>query len=152
MKIVYILTFYLALQANVYAGKINLNYVRENYGKAVNDKKLCAQLIESLEARKDETVFLAYLGGLQTIWANHVVNPISKFSTFKKGKNNIESAVKQDVNNIEIRFIRLSVQKNAPSFLGYNKNRNEDISFLKKHRSEITSPLLLKMINELLKE
>ncbi len=53
--------------------------------------------------------------------------------------------------NIEIRFIRLSVQKNAPSFLGYNKNIKEDQLFIENNRREIRSPVLLKNIDKLLK-
>lgn len=48
---------------------------------------------------------MAYLGGLQTIWANHVFSPISKLNTFKEGKKNIEQAIKKEPENVELRFI-----------------------------------------------
>ena len=95
---------------------------------------------------------MAYLGALQTIWANHTLNPLSKLSTFKKGKKNIEAAIKKEPNNAESRFIRLSVQKNAPKFLGYQSNIKEDVEFIKNNRSQIKSNILNQYIEPLLKE
>jgi hypothetical protein len=54
--------------------------------------------------------------------------------------------------NTEIRLIRLSVQKNAPAFLGYRNNVKEDESFIRKNINSIYNAALLKMANELLKE
>jgi hypothetical protein len=92
---------------------------------------------------------MGYLGGLQTIWANHVFNPINKLKTFKEGKINIEKAIKLDPDNVELRFIRLSIQKNAPSFLGYNSNINSDKEFIKSNQKTISSAIVRNNINEL---
>lgn len=130
-----------------------LDEVRVNYNKLVSDKELCKKMILELEeAKNNSATHLGYLGGLQTIWANHVFSPISKLNTFKQGKKNIEQAIKKEPNNVELRFIRLSVQKNAPAFLGYNSNIKEDIQFIKNNRSEIKSEILNKHIEPLLKE
>ena len=109
-------------------------------------------MIEELELSKEKSVIaLAYLGGYQTIWANHVFNPLSKLATFKKGKNNIELAISKEPENVEIRYIRFSVQKNAPSFLGYNNNLKEDRDFLVKNKKNINSDFVQKNIETLLK-
>lgn len=131
---------------------INLDVVRSNYDKVVSNKNLCKRTIAELtEAKNVSATHLAYLGGLQTIWANHVFNPFSKLNTFKQGKKNIEEAIKKEPDNVEIRFIRLSVQKNAPSFLGYRSNINEDTEFIKGNSTQIGSPILKKNIESLLK-
>lgn len=134
-----------------YISKVDLHFIENNYDKAVEDKKLCARMIEDLKFSTDDPVHLAYLGGLQTIWANHVINPISKLSTFKEGRTNIEKAVVKDPLSAEVRYVRLSVQKNAPSFLGYNKNIKEDVQFLKENKAKITSAAVLKNVDKLLK-
>ncbi len=64
----------------------NLELVRGYYDKAVADKTLCDNMIKDLQQVSDETIFLAYLGGFQTIWAKHASNPISKLKTFNRGK------------------------------------------------------------------
>lgn len=131
----------------------DLNIVRANYNKVVSDKELCKKMIEELaETKNNPATHLAYLGALQTIWANHVFSPISKLNTFKKGKKNIEQAIKKEPDNVELRFIRLSVQKNTPSFLGYKSNINEDTEFIKKNRHRIGSEIVHKNINKLLKD
>lgn len=130
-----------------------LDVVRANYNKLVSDKELCEKMIAELTETKNNSVtHMAYLGGAQTIWANHVFSPISKLNTFKEGKKNIEQAIKKEPDNVELRFIRLSVQKNAPSFLGYKSNINEDTEFIKKNRNQISSDILLKNIGTLLKD
>lgn len=130
-----------------------LDKVRTNYNKLAADKALCKKMILALEETKDNSAtHLGYLGGLQTIWANHVFSPISKLNTFNKGKKNLEQAIKKEPKNVELRFIRLSVQKNAPSFLGYYSNIKEDMQFIKNNRSGIKSEILNKHIEPLLKE
>ncbi|SEH84225.1 hypothetical protein SAMN02927937_01722 [Paenimyroides aquimaris] len=129
----------------------SLDTVRANYSKVVSDKELCEKMIAELaEAKNNSATHLAYLGALLTIWANHVFNPISKLNTFKEGKKNIEQAIKKEPANVELRFIRLSVQKNAPSFLGYKSNINEDTEFIKENRHQIGSEILKKNIEMLL--
>lgn len=146
------MSFLTVLLMNVSFKNSDLNEVRASYSKAVLDKKLCKKMIEELELSKEKSVIaLAYLGAYQTIWANHVFNPLSKLATFKKGKNNIESAISKEPENVEIRYIRFSVQKNAPSFLGYNSHLKEDRDFLVKNKKNINSDLLQKNIEKLLK-
>ena len=133
------------------AMQVDLEYVREHYEKATSDKEICKKLITELSESKGD-VHLAYLGAFQTIWANHVFNPINKLSTFREGKTNIEKAVLQSADNAEIRFIRLSVQQNCPRFLGYHDHLIEDKEYLAKHKNTIHSPVVLKMVNDLLSE
>jgi len=130
----------------------DINEVRTNFNLAVQDKNISKKMMEKLEQYNEKSsVYLAYLGGYQTIWANHVFNPSSKLQTFNKGKKNIELAVKNAPDNIEIRYIRFSVQKNAPSFLGYNSHLKEDKDFLVKNKKNINSDFVQKNIETLLK-
>lgn len=131
----------------------SLDDVRANYSQLATDKKMCSELLAQLEKNKDQSAtHLANLGGLQTIWANHVLNPLSKLNTFNKGEKNIELAIEQEPNNAELRLIRLSVQKNAPNFLGYHYNIKEDIQFIKNNRSQIKSNVINQYIESLLKD
>ena len=129
-----------------------IDEARMNYNKAVQVKDLCRKMIDELEKSKEKSpVYLAYLGGFQTIWANHVFNPISKLQSFKEGKNKIEQAISKEPDNVEIRFIRFSVQKNAPSFLGYSNNIIDDRNFIIKNRDDVSSEVVQKNIEILLK-
>jgi len=137
---------------NVYTSKaLNLEVVRKNYQSAVTDKSICRYMILQLEKHPESYVHLAYMGAFQTIWAKHTFNPVDKLSSFNKGKKNIDTAAKLSPNNVDIIFIRHSVQKNCPGFLGYNDNLIDDRKFLYKIRNYITSATLKSMVEELLK-
>lgn len=130
-----------------------LDEVRVNYSKLVSDKDLCEKMISELTKTKNNSAtHLGYLGGLQTIRAKHVFSPISKLNTYKEGKKNIEKAIKKEPENVEIRFIRLSVQKNAPSFLGYKSNIKEDTEFIRKNRHQIRAAIFQENIATLLND
>jgi len=132
----------------LYGQSIDLEYIRLNYEHATTDKELCRKMIEEMQRNKEHPVYLAYLGGLQSIWANHVGNPITKLKTFNKGKKNLEKAVPMDSENIEIRFIRWSVQKNAPRFLGYYQQIEEDKKFISDKKHKIQSESLKQLVQK----
>lgn len=152
MKILLLFSICLLFSVKSFGFSMDLEYIRKHYEQAASDKELCQEMINDLSKIAPTSVHLVYLGALQTIWANHVIDPFSKLSTFKKGKATIEQAVKIDRDNVEIRFVRLSVQKNCPSFLGYNNNIKEDELFVKEHKEEVSSLSLMKLINTVLKK
>jgi hypothetical protein len=130
-----------------------LDDIRENYSRMASNEELCKSAISNLKSTKDiSATHLGYLGSLQTIWANHVLSPLKKLNTFKEGKKNIEQAIKNEPNNVELRFIRLSIQKNTPTFLGYQSNIQEDKKFIMNNRNDIKSDILNQYIEQLLKE
>lgn len=82
--------------------------------------------------------------------AKHYLNPISKLKTFNNGKKILESAIEKDKLNPELKFLRLSIQENSPSFLGYHNNIKEDKLFLIKCLPTITDDELKKIITSYL--
>lgn len=129
---------------------IDLNYIRNNYEKAVYSETLCRALIEELSVSESKPIYIAYLGAFQSIWATHTSNPFNKLNTFNKGKSNIEQAVKAEPNNVEIRFIRYSIQIKTPLLLNYNGNTVEDKKFIKENLKTINSPVLLEYIKKVI--
>lgn len=149
MKISVFIAFLLSIMA--FTNQILIDEARMNYNKVIKDKVLCKKMIVEFEKAKNISALnLAYLGGFQTIWANHVFSPLKKLNTFNTGKKHIEMAIKNEPDNAEIKFIRLSVQKNAPSFLGYRSNIKEDTEFIKRNLHQIQSEILQENIKLLL--
>ncbi|MHA3787813.1 hypothetical protein ACX0HA_06330 [Flavobacterium hauense] len=145
------LIFFIVLSGFAFGGNISeIEKVRVNYAQAALNKALCREMIKKLKDYNDP-VQQAYLGAFQTIWAKHTLNPFEKLKTFKKGKANIEESVALAPLNAEIRLIRLSIQLNAPGFLGYNDNIEEDRNFILDNKSDIKSESLQKMIDECIK-
>lgn len=129
----------------------DLHTIRKNYQKAVSDKTVCKTMLSQFENKKNEGLELAYFGAFQAIWAKHTGNPFEKLSTFKKGKNNMEKAIKQDPNELEVRLLRYSIQKESPGFLGYKSNMDEDKSILTKQLKNVEDAWLKQMIIQILK-
>lgn len=129
----------------------SLSEVQKNYTYAVKNKQICKQMITYLEKENNSSLTLGYLGAYQAVWANHAINPFQKLNTFSKGKKNIEEAIKKDFKNVELRYLRYSIQKNAPGFLNYKNNIEEDLKYLKENLSKIKDSLLILNLSELLK-
>lgn len=127
-----------------------LEDLRENYRVAVSDKEVCREMMKQLEQQPQSNVHLAYWGAFQAMWAKHTTNPLEKLRIFNKGKRNIDKAASGSPGNIEIIFIRHSVQKKSPGFLGYKDNVEADSLFLSRNLNNITSLVLKKMIAQLL--
>ena len=146
-KILWTLLFFLMFNI---AFSLDLENVRMNYEKAVRDEKICRSILDKLTHFSDKTIYQGYLGAYQAIWANHTINPFSKINTFNSGKKNIEQAIKVDPNNIELRYLRLSIQKNCPAFLAYNKDIEADTLFLKKHSDSVLDETLKQMCKKII--
>ncbi len=140
--------FFLFISVPIFCS-IKLDYLRSNYRFFTQNKMLCDSVIKLLELTTNDNVQLGYLGALQTIWATHTFNPIEKLSTFNKGKKNIEKAINIDKTNIELRFLRLSIQKNCPKFLNYYYHIDEDEKMVKKNKNINNKHLELLILNYL---
>ena len=81
------------------------------------------------ELELEEPLLVAYKGAALMTLANCVGNPWKKYQYFKSGKSELESAIKEEPDNFEIRYLRFAVQINLPGILNYS-NIEEDKQFL----------------------
>lgn len=126
MKILTVLLFIITTAASAQS----LDAVRQSYIH-VNEGDQAISLFEkSLTVTNNTNVLHAYRGALMTMQSRIVKGIKNKKMLFKDGVALMENAVKKEPNNIEVRTIRLSVQENAPKFLKYNKNIEEDKNFI----------------------
>lgn len=79
-----------------------------------------------LKILKSNASLLAYEGALLMKKADLAGNPKDKLSLMKEGKNKLESVISKNPTNVEYLFLRYMIQDNAPSFLGYNSNLEDD--------------------------
>jgi hypothetical protein len=113
--------------------------VREIYFNMRNDD--CNAL--TLARKFDKTppgsaLLMGYHGASLAAAPVCINNPVKKLSYFKKGRQLLDEAVKKDPGNIEIRFLRFATQNNAPGFLGYNDNLDDDKTFIIKNIRKIS--------------
>jgi len=119
-------------QWSVTGYRLNAELNRTAFYKAMesNDQILVdAQISElNLAASKLNN---AFLGAMIMKKAGIGGNPFYKLYLFRKGHELLEDAIKADPANIEFRFLRLMIQENAPDFLGYNDNEEEDSQYIR---------------------
>ena len=85
-----------------------------------------------------QAIYEGYMGMAFMLKAKHAWNPYHKLKYFSIGKKLLESAANAQPNNIEIRYLRHTVQVNAPAFLGYRNNIYEDRLFLVENINDLT--------------
>ena len=124
-----------------------LEKVRNLYGLAAENEKAARELLDLTESKKsDEPVMLGYKAAGHMMMAKHVGNPFKKMSHFNKGKDYLNTAITADTKNLELRFLRFSVQAEAPGFLGYRQNLQEDKTLLLRGVKNIEDLVLRNMI------
>ncbi len=130
--IVFIISMTKGLEAS------SIDEIRKSYIKAVEDPSLTERLSSELKKiSKPDAITLAYIGSLEALKAKHSWNPYQKLSYMAEFDRIMNEAVRRMPENMEIRFLRYTIQYNTPSFLGYSKNIDEDKkviidSFIKK--------------------
>lgn len=102
--------------------------LRKLYYEAAEDKAAVKKLSALLAKVNDKSdaILIGYKGAAEMMEAKYAFNPITKLSKFNRGKNYLEKAIKKDQKEVELRFIRFSIQNNLPSFLGYNDHIKPD--------------------------
>ncbi len=81
----------------------------------------------------------AYEGTLLMKKAGLVSRPGEKLSFFKNGRTLLDNAIVKYPTNAEYRFLRLIIQENAPHFLGYYENLDEDSHFISKNVTSLSA-------------
>jgi hypothetical protein len=101
----------------------NLPVIRKLLVTAITSSKTTDSLYNHLGGIKNRTSLInGYIGTLQALKAKHTWNPYYKIKYLNDAEKTFKNAVTGDPSNIEIRFMRFSVEHNVPGFLGYTKN------------------------------
>ncbi|MEB0263072.1 MULTISPECIES: hypothetical protein [unclassified Mucilaginibacter] len=134
----------------------NLHVIRKLLVTAINSSKTTDSLYRNLGSIKNRTgLITGYLGTLEALKAKHTWNPYYKVKYLNDAEKSFKGAVIRDPANIEIRFMRFSVEHNVPGFLGYTKNlvadRTEIIKQIdRKHYSSADAALVKTIITFLI--
>jgi len=110
-----------------------INRIRKLFYEAIESEEKLEELENFFSKNFTEKaliyhpVLLSYTGAIDALKAKHAINPFTKFSRVLSSLDILERAVNREPNNLEIRFIRFSILHNLPGFLGYGKERTDDL-------------------------
>ena len=111
------LIYSLLLHAN---GSIEL--ARKEFKKAVFNDKVTNEVYQVLVSSKiQDPLTQAYVAYFTALKARHVTSPYEKIKHVRSFDLTIKKAVALAPNNLEIRFLRFSIQDQLPTYLGYSK-------------------------------
>jgi len=113
--------------------------LRREMVSAISSSKTTDSLYSSLNTQLNKTpIITCYIAALQALKAKHSWNPYFKFKYLNDSEKTFDNAVTADPQNMEIRFMRFSVEHYVPVFLGDDKDlyadREEIIDDIKKKR------------------
>lgn len=106
---------------------MNINEIRKLFSEAADNSSKTNQLYQLLQNETGKNpILLAYRAASEALEAKHSWNVLTKWSNIDKAMQLFQKAIEIAPENIEIRFLRYSIQINTPFILGYSQNINED--------------------------
>lgn len=106
---------------------LDIASIRNSYKAAIYSKEEAQQLLDELESITVQSPLrYAYKGATYALLAQFQFNPYSNLESVKKGSSILDDAVLASSGNIEIRYLRYSIEKNLPAFLPYKKHILQD--------------------------
>lgn len=158
MKRIVILTgVFLMCLISVYAQTLKQKKaLRQQLIHAVTSSKTTDSLYKVLLAMPNKSSLITgYTGILQALKAKHHWNPYYKLKYINDAEQNLAKAIAADPHNLELRFLRFSVDYKLPRLLGYTKNMDADkteiwVQLAKKNYPTDDKDLVIAIINFLL--
>ena len=133
MKILLCLMVFITSAGPAFPEGDDLLKVRKYYYLAIDSEEKFKEFENILvNFNNPDNTILGYVGMSFMLKAKYAWLPNYKMDYFTKGKNFLESAISNDPNNVELKFMRFCVQNDTPSFLSYKKNLESDKRHLMK--------------------
>jgi len=109
-----------------------LAIIRQNIGEVFKTDSVCTKMYEAFEKTdiSSNNILLGYKGAVELGMARHHPNVFKKMGFFNDGKEKLEKSIEKDPKNLELRFLRLTIQTHLPTFLGYSDNKENDKKFV----------------------
>jgi len=147
MKQVGIIVMSLLISHSVYSNDTAKN-CRDYYYGVCLDQIAIQDFHDYLELHhsNEDNIIKGYEAVIWFLWADYYINPMQKWKCFKKGKAQLDALIEANKKSMELRFLRLTIQENVPSFLGYNQNKKEDKSFIHSQLGRVSDKDLHKRI------
>ncbi|MBC7451291.1 MAG: hypothetical protein H7259_07355 [Cytophagales bacterium] len=101
--------------------------------KVKEDKAYAFSLYNKLKDSPGSYLEQGYVGMVESMLAEHTSNPMKKLSYFNEGKSKLEKAIAALPLDVELRYLRLMLQLNVPSLLGYSGNISSDRAYIVQH-------------------
>ena len=144
-------------QVNSQSNEMSLTEIREGYFHSSFGKDKIAGFHGQLLKVKNRTpVLVGYHAAATAIMTRTTWNWFRKLDYLKESRKLFIQAVEKDPKNVEIRFLRITVEDRIPFYLGYSDHMDEDkeiiMKYLDTYDSQSVNPEILKFLHKRLQE
>lgn len=109
----------------------DLEVLRNAYSKANSSNEGAKNFIEVANNKSSsDPIIIGYKAAAEILEAKVTTEKNKRKSFVKSGATSLESVIKANPSNVELRLIRMSVQENIPKIVGYSKNLKEDKAYI----------------------
>ena len=115
-----------AILALLFFSNSNLDSIRKSYIDASKSKQNVEAFYNLVSKEKETSIITAYKGAAIALKAKFTSDKKQRKDFFVEGVTKLEKAINEDLSNVEIRLIRLSIQENTPKILNYKSNIIDD--------------------------
>ena len=127
IRISLISLFLLSFSALSAKSVTEIREIKQAMIRSIESPEVTDSLYSALKSRNSsQPLIIAYIGTLEALKAKHSWNPYNKLKYVAQSQKTMQLAVNKSPEDIEIRFMRFSIQHYTPSFLGYSKDLNAD--------------------------
>jgi len=126
--------------AFVFFFQSDLETLRNSYAKANESNSNTQNFIDTAEKQSgSDVVTTGYKAAAKIMEAK--IAKSNRKALVKTGATSLESVIKSNPNNAELRLIRMSVQENIPKIVGYRGSLKDDKAFLLNNYSKQNTAL-----------
>ena len=127
LKFLVLLIIFCSTATNLKAQLRSVEELRSEFHASVLDESKIPQFYATISEVSEPTALeIAYLGAAEAMMAKVKWSPLDKLKHLKLFESYLAQAIKEDMDNLEIRFLRFSIQYHIPKWLGFSGNMGED--------------------------
>jgi hypothetical protein len=137
-------------------GTFDLVSLRLQLDQAANSRAMAEKFSNQFRNINEKSlpILIGFKAISEMVICKHQVNPISKLSHFRKGRNLLELAIAASPRNPELSFFRFTTQSNVPALLNYKSDLQQDkavlIAYLRSAGTKTDADLFKRIKNYLL--
>lgn len=135
------------------AQEVKIDQIRSDFIRSNNSTQNAKNFLKLTQRglQNDQDIFKAYYGAAVVMKASYC-SIFSKLAAFKEGKKIVESAIKRNPDNLEMRMIRICIQSNVPKILGYSGQIESDKNKIKTWVSDLKDQKQKAFLQKFIKE
>ncbi|MCB9201825.1 MAG: hypothetical protein H6604_02085 [Flavobacteriales bacterium] len=149
----FIVIIFILINGTLYSQLYDYMKIRTEFVKSIEDETTAKKWYKELKDKdlKGDAILEGYRACFYFSMAKHAIF-YEKLSYFLKGKKLLEKTISKNRNHIELRFLRLSTQKQIPKILNYDQNIPEDTKFLKESLHKVQEKPFKEAIEKLINQ